>query len=107
MPNTVQAAAEGMCNPLLQAIRAYKRSLAEFNFRSFDVDDDKWDDLADETYTPHLKTLSSWDQPATTAEEARQALRITLIEDGGVKGCDAAVKAMVSAAYGYLKEIAA
>ena len=93
-------------DPLLEAIRLYRRGLAEFNFRTFDTDDDKWDELADETYSPHLKVLSDWEEAATTAKAAKEALRITLVDDGGIMGCDDAVKAMIKAAYGYLKEVA-
>ncbi|NTE81316.1 hypothetical protein G6M12_07070 [Agrobacterium tumefaciens] len=93
-------------DPLLAAIRSYKRGLAEFNFRTFDVDDDKWNDVAEETYVPHLDTLTEWNEPATSAEAAKQALRLCLKDEGGIMGNDAAVLAMVKAAYGYLKGVA-
>lgn len=93
-------------DPLLAAIRSYKRGLAEFNFRTFDVDDDKWDDVADETFVPHLDTLTEWNEPATSAEAAKQALRLCLKDEGGIMGNHDAVLAMVKAAYGYLKGIA-
>jgi hypothetical protein len=92
---------------LTEAIRLYKRGLAEFNFRTFDVDDDQWDDLVRVTYGPHYEMLSNWDTPATTAEEAFEALQITLTDEGGVYGCEAAVSSMVKAAYGYLRGLVA
>lgn len=94
-------------DPLLAAIRNYKRGLAEFNFRTFDTDDDKWNDLAEETYVPHLDILTTWNEPATSSEAAKQALRLCLMDDGGIMGNEGAVHAMVSAAYGYLKGAAA
>ncbi|NTD88678.1 hypothetical protein [Agrobacterium tumefaciens] len=94
-------------DPLLAAIRNYKRGLAEFNFRTFDTDDDKWNDLAEETYVPHLDILTTWNEPATSSESAKQALRLCLMDDGGIMGNEGAVHAMVSAAYGYLKGAAA
>lgn len=93
-------------DPLLAVIRNYKRGLAEFNFRTFDTDDDKWNDLAEETYVPHLDAITEWDQPATSAEAAKQALRLCLMDDGGIMGNEGAVNAMVKAAYGYLKGVA-
>jgi hypothetical protein len=110
MSNTrVQATGEALSSsiatdPLLEAIRLYKRGLAEFNFRTFDVDDDAWDDLVSLTYGPHLDVLTDWDEAAVTAEGAMEALRIALKEEGGVYGCDAA-DSMVRAAYGYLKGV--
>ncbi len=90
-------------DPLMAVIHAYKRGLAEFNFKSFDIEDDEWSDLADRTYGPHLATLSNWDKPATTPDSAREALRITLTDQSGIYGCDAAVTCMIKAAYGFLK----
>jgi hypothetical protein len=92
--------------PLLQTIRLYQRGLAEFNFRTFDVEDDEWDDLVRVTYGPHLEALTGWDEAAVTAEGAMEALRIALKDDGGVYGSDAA-DSMVRAAYGYLKGVTA
>ena len=89
--------------PLLAAIRNYKRGLAEFNFRTFDTDDDKWNELAEVTYVPHLDALTDWDAPATSAEAAKQALRLCLQDEGGIMGNEDAVSAMIKAAYGYLK----
>ncbi|WP_288427143.1 hypothetical protein [uncultured Agrobacterium sp.] len=94
-------------DPLLAAIRSYKRGLAEFNFRTFDTEDANWNDLAEETYVPHLDALTEWEAPATSAEAAKQALRLCLMDDGGIMGNEGAVSAMIKAAYGYLKELAA
>lgn len=93
-------------DPLLAAIRNYKRGLAEFNFRTFDVPDDKWNEVAEETYVPHLDAITEWSEPATSAEAAKQALRLCLKDEGGIRGNDDAVLAMVKAAYGYLKGVA-
>lgn len=92
--------------PLLAAIRNYKRGLAEFNFRTFDTDDDKWNELAEVTYVPHLDALTDWDAPATSSEAAKQALRLCLQDEGGIMGNEGAVSAMIKAAYGYLKGVA-
>lgn len=110
MPNTIQATGEAMPQrpiTLTEAIRLYKRGLAEFNFRTFDVQDEEWDDLVPVTYGPHLATLSNWSGAAASAEEAKEALQITITDDGGVYGCDDACLCMIKAAYGYLKGIAA
>lgn len=88
-------------DPLLQTIRLYQRGLLDFN--ALAVGDIDWSKVADETYGPHLQTLSEWDKPAATFEGAVEALRISLTEEDGVYGCDAADR-MVRAAYAFLKE---
>lgn len=90
-------------DPLLQTIRLYQRGLSDFN--ALAVGDVDWSKIADETYGPHLQTLSEWDTPAATFEGAVEALRISLTEEDGVYGCDAADR-MVRAAYAFLKEAA-
>lgn len=90
-------------DPLLETIRLYQRGLSDFNAQA--VGDVDWSKVADATYGPHLETLSEWDSPASSLEGAVEALRISLTEEDGVYGCDAADR-MVKAAYTFLKEAA-
>lgn len=91
-------------DPLLSKIREYQRGLDEFNRLAGDLDNDECNALADRTYGPHLDHLSEWKEPATTFEGAMEALRISLTDDGGVYGCEAAQR-MVEAALGYLETL--
>lgn len=86
------------------AIRLYQRGLADFNIQA--VGDADWNKVADVTYGPHLSALAEWDQPASSFEGAVEALRISLTEEDGVYGCDAADR-MVKAAYDFLKGVRA
>lgn len=89
-------------DPLLETIRAYQRGLADFNVKA--VGDADYNLIADATYGPHLSTLTEWDHPAASFEGAVEALRISLTEEDGVYGCDAADR-MVKAAYDFLKGV--
>lgn len=88
-------------DPLLETIRLYQRGLSDFNAQA--VGDVDWSKVADATYAPYLQALTDWDKPAASLEGAVEALRISLTEEDGVYGCDAADR-MVKAAYAFLKE---
>ncbi|MCK8779054.1 hypothetical protein M0654_03550 [Rhizobium sp. NTR19] len=89
-------------DPLLDTIRAYQRGLEDFNRLAGGLDNDECSALADITYGPHLDRLTEWNAPATTLEGAMEALRISVSDQGGVYGCEAAER-MVLAALGYLE----
>lgn len=90
-------------DPLLETIRLYQRGLSDFNAQA--VGDVDWSKVADATYAPYLQALTDWDKPAASLEGAVEVLRISLTEEDGVYGCDAADR-MVEAAYAFLKEAA-
>lgn len=88
-------------DPLLSAIRAYQASINDFN-RLANGDND-WNEIAQATYALHLNALNEWTKPATSLEGAREALRITLTDEGGIYGCDKACESMIRAALAYLE----
>lgn len=93
-------------DPLLELIRAYKESFADFTENHPRDDDEGTDAYADATYAPHLANLYQWDGPAMTREGAIEALRLSVDDVGGVAGCDGADR-MVRAALCYLESLPA
>ncbi|MBB5043466.1 hypothetical protein [Shinella fusca] len=90
-------------DPLLEAIKAYRAGLIEFNRLAAEDDDDvRWSEYGAMTYEPWQEKLDNWTEPARTRESAIEALRAALGEDDGVYGTDAA-ECMVRAALGYLE----
>lgn len=106
MPNRpVPAAAEGVSenqDPLLDAIRAYREGLADFERNHPRDDDERTDAFAAATYAPPLARLSEWREPAASLEGAVEALRLALNDTGGVKDTEAGER-MVAAALAFLE----
>lgn len=92
-------------DPLLNAIRAYRDGLIEFNRLAKESDDDeRWNEFSEATYLPWQNKLDAWDAPAQTRESAIEALQAALDDDHGLRGTPA-MDRMIKAAIGYLETI--
>lgn len=98
MPNTTPATGEALpkTETLLETIQAYRAAFADFTANAPADDDAAYSAYADKTYVPLLRKLDGWDEPASTFEEAVEALK-TVNEAGGFYHCDAGER-MISAA---------
>jgi hypothetical protein len=88
-------------DPLLATIRAYKKSLADFN-QNAPADDDGANAYSDISYGPHLAKLQQWTQPALTKQSAIEALQISIDDVGGVYNSEASTR-MIKAALAFLR----
>jgi hypothetical protein len=86
---------------LLRTISAYQAGLDDFN-KTSPEDDHAAAAYAEVSYGPHLDRLNRWDQPAESIAEATEALRISISDNGGVYGCEAADR-MVKSALAYIE----
>lgn len=94
-------------DPLLDAVKAYRAGLIQFNQMAASDNDDKlWEKYSSETYGPWQEVLNDWDEPAKTREGAIEALRSAISDEDGVYGTPAAER-MIKAALGYLEGVAA
>jgi hypothetical protein len=79
MPNTpVRAAAEGMPDPIITAVQAYRDGNAAFNaIKEAEYEAHGGEDaVIAKTYGAPMDALSDWDQPAKTRAGAIEALRL-------------------------------
>lgn len=103
MPNTTPANGEALpkTETLLETIQAYRAAFADFTANAPADDDAAYSAYADKTYVPLLRKLDGWDKPASTFEEAVEALK-TVNEAGGFYHCDAGER-MISAALAFFQ----
>lgn len=99
--HTAALAPEIAADPLLECIRSYGAGVKEFCRRS---EEDDWSALTDETYGPALSRLQNWNLPAPTRESAIAGLRLSLDEETGIKGSEAAER-MILATIQYLETL--
>ncbi len=94
-------------DPLLDAIKAYRAGLVEFNrLAEADKDDKRWKEHGAATYEPWQAVLDEWSEPARSCEGAIEALRAAISEQDGVCGTPAAEK-LINAALAYLEGVRA
>ena len=74
------AGAEEGHDPLVDAVRAYRAGLADFNAKA--PGDDETDAYAEVSYGRPMKLLEEWEEPAKTHRGALEALRLIAEPDG-------------------------
>ncbi|MFK0688026.1 hypothetical protein ACFX5Q_07450 [Mesorhizobium sp. IMUNJ 23033] len=79
-PSTGSTAPETINDPLLDAIRAYRAGMDDYNVNAPD-DSDEADAYAEISYAPSLEVLAEWEQPAKTYRGALEALRLVAEEN--------------------------
>ena len=88
-------------DPLVDAIRAYRAGLAEFNANAPE-DDDEADAYAEVSYGPPLNVLKKWERPAQTRTGALEALRLIADENKDFAR-NPVVGSLLAAALAYLE----
>jgi hypothetical protein len=90
-------------DPILNAISAYRNSLAQFTaFSKTDVTDQQRDQYAETSYLPPMEALQHWEGgPARSFDGARDAIRMALDEEKDFSS-SSMVPRMLEAALGYL-----
>ncbi|BAV45735.1 hypothetical protein MesoLj113a_41790 [Mesorhizobium sp. 113-1-2] len=77
----IPAAPVEPADPLLDAIGAYRASLADYNANA--PEGDAADAYAEQTYGPPMTGIEEWEAPATTHRSALEALRLAVDENEG------------------------
>ncbi|CDX28967.1 hypothetical protein MPLSOD_110106 [Mesorhizobium sp. SOD10] len=88
-------------DPLLDAIAAFRASMADYEKNAPD-DSDLADAYAEITYAPAMTVIEDWDQPATSKRGAVEALRLVLEEMASFQASPM-VPPLVTAALAYLE----
>lgn len=88
-------------DPLLDAVRAFRAGLADYNVNAPD-DDDAAEAYIEISYGPPMDVLKEWKQPAKTQRAALEALRLVAEEEAG-SGGSPIVPPLLAAAIAYFE----
>lgn len=101
-PETRTAADEAGNDTLIDVIQAYRAGMNAYADHPEFSSHDEENEVAEATYGVHADKLDKWDAPATSREEAMEALRFAL-EDAAQWCGSVTTSTMIKAALGYLE----
>lgn len=92
---------ETIDDPLLDAVRAFRAGMADFNVNAPD-DDDEAVAYIEVSYGPPMEVLEEWEQPAKTHRGALEALRL-VAEENNAYAASPLVGPLLAAAIAYFE----
>ncbi|WP_146606025.1 hypothetical protein [Mesorhizobium kowhaii] len=92
---------ETIDDPLLDAVRAFRAGMADYNVNSPD-DDDEAVAYIEVSYGPPMEVLEEWEQPAKTHAGALEALRL-VAEENSAYEASPLVGPLLAAAIAYFE----
>jgi len=90
-------------DPLLDAIRAFREGLADYNANA-PQDDAAAEAYAEMSYVPPMAVLEEWEEPATTRRGALEALRL-IAEENDDFAASPVVGPLLAAALAYFEAV--
>ena len=87
-------------DPLLEAIKAYRAGMADYN-KNAPADNDAAEDYAEVSYGPPFERLMNWEEPAAFRRGALEALRLAI--ETNDEGDSPLTGALLAAALGYFE----